>query len=110
MAPAIKHARAFLKGRHRFTKTPELISARFAIEIPSRAPKLTGNAAVRRDGACSINPSYSSPDCTPTTGRRGKDMVFLEHIGFGGRDRQLWMYYWDMRDGADFCGVSCHLF
>ena len=31
-------------------------------------------------------------------------MVFLEHVGFGGRDRQLWLYYWDERDGADFCG------
>merc|ERR1719217_667724 len=31
-------------------------------------------------------------------------MVLLEHIGFGGRDRELWMYFWDARDGEDFSG------
>ena len=31
-------------------------------------------------------------------------MVFLEHVGFGARDRLLWMYYWDERDGPDFNG------
>ena len=31
-------------------------------------------------------------------------MVFLEHVGFGGRDRPIWLYYWDMRDGPEFCG------
>ena len=96
-------------------KTPVLTSSQLAdrIEIASRGTQTYRNAAVRRDARVLLSTqpiSYSSPDCTPTTSRRGKDMVFLEHIGFGGRDRQLWMYYWDMRDGADFCGVSCHLF
>ena len=31
-------------------------------------------------------------------------MVLLNHIGFGGRDRPIWLYYWDLRDGADFAG------
>lgn len=31
-------------------------------------------------------------------------MVLLEHVGYGGRDRQLHMYYWDLRDGPDFNG------
>ena len=34
-------------------------------------------------------------------------MVLLEHIGFGGRDRELWLYYWDERDGKDYCGWWC---
>ena len=33
-----------------------------------------------------------------------REMVFLEHIGFGGRDRQVRLYYWDLRDGPDFHG------
>ena len=31
-------------------------------------------------------------------------MVVLEHLGYGGRERQLWLYYWDERDGEDFQG------
>ena len=31
-------------------------------------------------------------------------MVLIEHVGFGGRDRQLWMYFWDERDGAEWSG------
>ena len=35
------------------------------------------------------------------------EMVLLEHIGFGGRDRPLWLYYWDLRDGEEFAGWWC---
>ena len=31
-------------------------------------------------------------------------MVLLEHVGYGGRDRQVFMYYWDLRDGPEFAG------
>jgi len=31
-------------------------------------------------------------------------MVLIEHVGFGGRDRDLWLYYWDERDGAECNG------
>lgn len=31
-------------------------------------------------------------------------MVLLEHLGYGFRDRPLWLYFWDARDGADFSG------
>ena len=31
-------------------------------------------------------------------------MVVLEHIGFGGRDVPLHLYFWDLRDGEDFTG------
>ena len=31
-------------------------------------------------------------------------MVLLEHVGFGGRDRELHLYFWDERDGVDFSG------
>ena len=30
-------------------------------------------------------------------------MVLLEHVGFGGRDRQVWLYFWDLRDGGGVC-------
>ena len=30
--------------------------------------------------------------------------VVLEHVGFGGRDRELHLYFWDERDGVDFSG------
>mmetsp|Transcript_29947 Transcript_29947/g.77543 ORF Transcript_29947/g.77543 Transcript_29947/m.77543 type:complete len:188 (+) Transcript_29947:101-664(+) len=31
-------------------------------------------------------------------------MVLLEHVGFGGRDRQVWLYWWDARDGQEWSG------
>lgn len=31
-------------------------------------------------------------------------VVLVEHVGFGGRDRQLWLYWWDARDGAEWSG------
>ena len=31
-------------------------------------------------------------------------MVLIEHIGFGGRERSLWLYFWDARDGPDWSG------
>ena len=31
-------------------------------------------------------------------------MVLIEHVGFGGRDRQLWLYWWDERDGPEWSG------
>ena len=31
-------------------------------------------------------------------------MVLLEHVGYGGRDRQLHLYFWDLRDGPEFTG------
>ena len=33
-----------------------------------------------------------------------QDMVVLEHMGFGARDREVWLYFWDLRDGPDFNG------
>ena len=34
-------------------------------------------------------------------------MVLIEHIGFGGRERDLFIYWWDTRDGADWSGWWC---
>ena len=31
-------------------------------------------------------------------------MVLLEHVGFGGRERDVWLYWWDERDGPDWSG------
>ena len=31
-------------------------------------------------------------------------MVLIEHVGFGGRERQLWLYWWDERDGSEWSG------
>ena len=31
-------------------------------------------------------------------------MVLLPHAGFGVRDREIMMYFWDMRDGPDWSG------
>ena len=33
-----------------------------------------------------------------------QNMVVLEHMGFGARDREVWLYFWDLRDGPDFNG------
>ena len=31
-------------------------------------------------------------------------MVLIDHVGFGGRERDVWLYFWDTRDGADWSG------
>jgi len=31
-------------------------------------------------------------------------MVAIQHVGFGARERQVWLYWWDTRDGADWSG------
>ena len=31
-------------------------------------------------------------------------MVLIESVGFGVRDRDLFLYFWDLRDGADWSG------
>ena len=33
--------------------------------------------------------------------------VLIEHIGFGGRQRDLFLYFWDQRDGPDWSGWWC---
>ena len=34
----------------------------------------------------------------------GTVMVLIESVGFGVRDRDLFLYFWDLRDGADWSG------
>jgi hypothetical protein len=31
-------------------------------------------------------------------------MVLIEHVGFGGRERQVWLYWWDERNGGEWSG------
>ena len=54
-----------------------------------------GRGAVRqRSGADSaVEPSDSAAS-----------MVLIESVGFGVRERDLFLYFWDLRDGPDWSG------